>query len=301
MKLFLGRSTKNWLFYLGIISILFASIYAYVVGEDMVKSSRNYSDMSLEVVLILVLILAPIIEEFIFRGLFTGRKWMKIVSLILIPLIVLASDNGWLDIVLLLLFVIAYFLNQKYPSEYIRNLALLANVLLFAAVHYKMEEIIDPELFYFAFFQIGLGSLLLWSIVNFGIIQAIVLHFAWNATLMIFMFYNLHYVDASLNVYENSDFKVEWKRVPRFNSKSSSVRIVNEDSIIANNIEARELYQLLDSSNESDSGENIRLLQTEGFMKYDFEIISKKTGKQSIKREALGFLEIDLIYRYRRK
>lgn len=294
----LRNTTKNWLLYGAIISMITAVILLIILGEEMVQGSRNISDFPFITILFLSAILAPIYEEFVFRGIYSSKKLFKIVSCILLPVFVLLSDTGLLAPVLLAFFGITYVLFMKYEINYMEDLSMLLNVLLFTSVHYKIEEFIDPSMFYYAFFQFALGSLFIWLILNFGILKAIISHVIWNFTLMIIMVYGLHYPDEEINTFENSEIRVEWKRVPRFDDKNTLIKNIDDDTLIAKNVDARFFYKFLKNPhNLKLKEEGFRLLQTENFMKYDFEVIVKNDQVDSLRQETVDFLiEEKLIY-----
>ena len=292
----LKQKKKNWLLYLGIASLSLAIFFLVVKGADFIKGSRNFSDLPLGYLLVLVMLLAPIYEEFVFRGLYTSKRWFRLVSFILLPVFVLLSDTGILAPILLVLFGISYFASLKFEIKYITDISLLLNIIVFTAVHYKMDEFVDPSLFFFAFFQFAGGAILLWLILNYGILKAILLHIIWNSTLMIFMLYNLQYPDIDINKYENSEIIIEWRRVPKFDDNISTIREVNEDSLSARNVEARFLFKYLSNQVDKENLSNLRILQTESYMKNDFNISSKSTGSP-VEEPVMNFLiEKELIY-----
>ena len=167
---------------------------------------------------------------------------------------------------------------------------MLLNVLVFAVLHYEMEELGNPAYFYFAFFQFGIGAILLWVIINYGVLKAILSHAAWNLSLMIFMLISLQYPDETLDYFEDENIIVEWNRVPKFESDKTLIRKVNEDSLIAENVEARYLYKYLSTAQKADSiNRDYRILQKENYMKYNFKILNKRDTK-SIEKFTRDFL-----------
>lgn len=294
----LKRTNKNWLFYLAIFSIVIAVILLIILGDSHVQGSRNISDLPFKLTILLAALVAPVYEEFIFRGLYTSKKVLKIISLILLPVFVLISDSGLLATILLILFGITYLLSQKFELEYLKDISMFLNILLFTSGHYKMEEFIDPSMFYFAFFQFALGAFFIWLIINFGIFKAILSHIIWNSTMMLFMVLGLQYPDEDVNRFENSEITVEWRRVPKFTDQGTFIKNINDDTLIAKNVEARFFYKFLKNPHDLKFKEkNFRLLQTENYMRYNFKVIEKDDKEDAIRDKTIEFLkEEKLIY-----
>ncbi|CAL67699.1 CPBP family intramembrane metalloprotease [Christiangramia forsetii] len=294
----LKNTHKNWLLFLAIFSMIIAVILLLNIGEKLVQGSRNFSDLAFGITVLAVAILAPIYEEFVFRGIYTSKKVFRIISFILLPVFVLLTEAGILSIILLIFFGISYILSIRFEIRYMKDLSMFLNILLFTSVHYKMEELVDPAMFYFAFFQFALGSLFIWIILNFGIFRAVLSHVIWNSTMMVIAVLAVQYPDEEINRFENSEITVEWKRVPKFNDKISSIKNISDDTLIAKNVEARFFYKFLkDPHDLRFCDKNFRLLQTENYMRYNFNVVVQNSQVDSLREKTIDFLiEQKLIY-----
>ena len=149
---------------------------------------------------------------------------------------------------------------------------------------------------YFALFQFAIGAILLWLVLNFGILKAILTHAGWNISMMLIMLFWLQYPDKILNTFETEQVKVEWKRVPRFESYTIQIKQIHEDTLLAENVEARFLYKYLSSPEQLDSIQDYRILQQENYMRYNFMVVNK-AGKSSLAQTCKDFLlEEKLVY-----
>ena len=114
--------------------------------------------------------------------------------------------------------------------------------------------------------------------------------------MMLLMLFWLQYPDKTLNTFETEEFKVEWKRVPRFESDTIQIKQINEDTLLAENVEARFLYRYLSSPEQLDSIQDYRILQQENYMRYNFMVVNK-AGKSSLAQTCKDFLiEEKLVY-----
>lgn len=220
---------------------------------------------------------------------------MKIISLITLPIFVLTSGINWLHTGLLVLFGFSFIVFYKTSNKLAGLVAIISNIFLFASVHYEPQELANMDTFYFAFFQLGLGALLIWVILNFSIWKAVLVHFAWNFSFTLFTLAGLHFVDEDWKNFENDKILVEWKEVPRFQGLNSKVEYVNSDTLKATNIEARKLYKMINLA-KSDSLKDFRILQYDSYKKYNFEISYKIPEEDSIKEKTSEFLLKELIY-----
>ncbi|TRO65607.1 CPBP family intramembrane glutamic endopeptidase [Christiangramia sabulilitoris] len=295
-KLF--HTKKSWLPIMGLSSLLFGFAFLLFLSAEFVQSSRNHSDISIGVMMFAAIIVAPLFEELFFRGFFTGKNWLKWTGVTGLFLFVLLGELNLLAIGLLLGFLTCYFAYVKFQINSFYDFAILLNILLFTVVHYKMEELIDPDLFFLAFFQFGLGAIFTWLVLNYGILKSILFHSAWNGTMMIIMLLAIQYPGEELHKYENSRVYVEWNRSPRFDSHNTFVQNVNNDTLIGRHVEARYLYKFLNGFDKEEMrSENLRLLQTENYMRYNFKAVIKTSDDNDLKKGVTDFLfEKKLIY-----
>ncbi|GGG22175.1 hypothetical protein GCM10011532_01550 [Christiangramia forsetii] len=108
----------------------------------------------------------------------------------------------------------------------------------------------------------------------------------------------VQYPDEEINRFENSEITVEWKRVPKFNDKISSIKNISDDTLIAKNVEARFFYKFLkDPHDLRFCDKNFRLLQTENYMRYNFNVVVQNSQVDSLREKTIDFLiEQKLIY-----
>ncbi|TYB78989.1 CPBP family intramembrane metalloprotease [Bizionia myxarmorum] len=90
---------KVWILYTALFSIALAIVF--LCFSDSAVLSDQQVDKPFFQIAFLAVILAPIIEELIFRGYFSSQKYLKWVSILLLPIFVILISTH-LTVILLL-------------------------------------------------------------------------------------------------------------------------------------------------------------------------------------------------------
>lgn len=286
----IANKSKNWLLMSGIIAAFLCGILYIFIGIDQpYEGSRNYSDKSLKFLLFAAVIFAPISEEIAFRGFYTGKKWMKIASFVVLPLFMLTgfTSGEWIIILLSILFITTYLLSLKFTNPHIVNFSIILNVLLFASIHYTSDDLLSPHFYYVPLAQIAAGCLLIWITINFNLLKAMLFHFLWNATFMILLIYGLQFPDTEFKTFSNESISIEWVEVPLFGQGKTKI-IETEGLIEGTNVEARFLYRIISGNQTPEQ----QIMQQDPYVKYNFKIKSMdaKNSRELLKNETKKFL-----------
>jgi membrane protease YdiL (CAAX protease family) len=176
------------------------------------------------------MIIAPIMEEFAFRGWLKLTNRRKIISLVLIVIYVHSVSNSLLlsAFILILLFL---FLFKIKP--YFFHLNILSTSLLFSLTH--VHNFNDPMITLASLTQLfGVGLILSYVVYRFGILYAIILH-AVNNTIA---FLPLIVVSNTAEpiVFENESYTATLKPVSLFDFKESNTYDYNDSISITNSL-----------------------------------------------------------------
>ena len=266
---------ENWLFVVFILLFALAiSCFFILDTAELMNNSRSQEDISLLVLVFAALIIAPVFEEFAFRGAFVNSKVYAIISLVLTTGFVALTYKNYYAIGAFALFVVAFFAYKQTSSKALFKLVCISNALLFGLVHYKMEDFVSIERGFIVLFQISIGFALIWITINFSLLRSMIAHGIYNALAMGIFIYSLQFPDTKLNRYEDENVTVEWQNVPYFESLESSYSIM-EDSIIAKSSTIALLYPSLTTA---DSIKKEKMIIIDPYMKQNFRIILKENA-----------------------
>ncbi|TDK46555.1 CPBP family intramembrane glutamic endopeptidase [Algoriphagus formosus] len=278
---------KNWLLVSGsaLLSLTILYLIAFKITPPLDRSQPGSFSNFYFVAFTLPVLVAPIIEEIGFRGFLTNNKVLQALFLLLPPLIFILS--GWNTLIFLLLVMVysLFFIYKRYGQDLILDMLLIASALCFSIHHLPSEASLTRSWLPFLSISFSLGLILSWIIINKSIWWAMLFHGAWNLLMAIIILLSLQFVSDDLHIVEGEDFKLEWRRVPFFESKVSSYSPEGDELQITN----MNIQDILGIVNPSllDS-----FAISEPFMKYDIELKSNG-GYEIVKRDLIQALESD--------
>ena len=205
------------------------------------------------------LLIAPIIEEFVFRGYFTQKKVMIFISLIGSIIYVVITENYYL-LSLIALLIILHFFKSKKDYFYILS------CLFFSVVHYKLKDFGSFFTILPMFFQFSLGAILIWVVINFGILKSIIFHFLYNFIVVVVMSIPLQFPNQDINNKDYCGYNIEWNKVPILNNRTY-ISKPNDYVIVVENITIIDFYNTFKKKNES-----IAINVNEKFYKFRFKV-----------------------------
>lgn len=224
-------------------------VFCYVFGIESIfeNSSRANVNYSFVVFCFSVVIVAPIMEEFTFRGSFTESSKLKIVSIISIPILILYL--GKLELIIpvvlyVILLILDIRLNLNKPFIY------FFNATLFAFFHYQLIDFYNLKSIVPMFMHLGLGLLLIWVVINKTIVKSIIIHAFYNFILVLISFIYLQYPDSRVKSIEEEKISIEWKKVPILNSRNSAYQIHGDKKIEGKAISPIKILHLLGLNGE---------------------------------------------------
>lgn len=266
---------KVWILYIAVFSIILGLFFFYF--SDKVLLEDEQTDKPFFQIAFIAIIIAPIIEELIFRGYFSEKKYIKWAGIILLPIFIVLTAPNYLSISCVIFLYVFLILNFLFKNKSIENSIIIINALLFSTLHFSASDFNHVFSLYAILFIFALGLIATWLTINFGLLKAILFHFIWNSGAMLLVFFALQYPDLNTENFENEIIKMEWERSPIINNNKNGISYSN-DKIIASNVTLNSLLNFLRQV-EKDNYYFGEYYQSEVFMKYNFKIYLKDSTK----------------------
>ena len=258
---------KNWVLYSGILGVLIGVVILWLYAGEYVNSRLNIQGNFISVAFFSIII-APFFEEIAFRGYFTKIKKIQIISLVCLGLYVLLFFNS-INVILFLLFLFLLFLNRK--NERKKNWGIIVSIILFGTLHYQVSDFTSLVFLYSIFIQIGLGAVLLWIVINFGLKRAMIMHALFNFIMLSYSYFLIiNKTDFSQKKMENKDIYVVWKKEFNVFPKSKKMTF-SEVHFEAENYNPLQVYQAIRPLNEAQQ----QLFIKEPFISYTISFYLK--------------------------
>ncbi|MGB1210218.1 MAG: lysostaphin resistance A-like protein [Lacinutrix venerupis] len=275
---------KNWLLSLGLLfltlGLIALSIFQGNISSESIKTANNVYTIPYWVLILFVIILAPILEEFIFRGVFTKNKKIKWFSLFTVSIFVILSNNIAFQI-LFVVYLISLIYNNSKRTSFSYNSLIVINSLLFSIAHIDNERLLIIEASISPLFiRFALGLFFIWICINFSIIKSMLFHASWNIIPLVFLSYSIFFPNPKVENFENNDLQVTWHRISKTSSKVNIYPKGQQNSILSES-EALFLLKSVEWSKEKNDSIIKNYIPMEPYMSYKFNIKLKDTTNKS--------------------
>ncbi len=246
---------ENYLLKIGIPVFICFTLLAIILDHfnitDASSRETRFNDINNVTAMILSgVVIAPLFEEFFFRGAFTEKKYLKYISYFGIAFLVIMQQSYFL-IPLLILFIILFELKAKNNFQ---KYSFFINALLFSLMHYKFYDLLNVSSYPSILGTAGLALVLIWLVLNIGLWSSILAHFLVNGTVISTAIISYENTDKTLRKVETKDFVMTYQYVSLFENKSdtefseskgikasnTSVFIINK--LVCPNTELKKVY-----------------------------------------------------------
>jgi membrane protease YdiL (CAAX protease family) len=228
-----GAYQEKFLLKTGLFMFLFFSALSIVLDyfgfEDSSSRAIRFNDINIVKLLIAGVLIAPILEEITFRGMFTSKKYLKFISYGGIALFIIFQENYFL---IPFLFVQIFLFEYKNRKHFLK-ISYFVNAFLFSMMHYQFSDLLSISSFPGILGTLGLALVFIWLVINFGIWASILLHFITNFSLIIIAIIGYENLDQKTWKVENNNFEMTIQRVSLFEQKE--IVIFQDGSIDATN------------------------------------------------------------------
>ena len=266
----LKTKTNNRLLYSGAV-IFFCTSIIYIIistqSPDILPDNDKFGSFDNVFLIILsTLLIAPIFEEIIFRGIFTKRKFFTYYFYIGSLLMIAITKNYYLIALLILIFIIRL---GKFKESF-TSYCLIA--FLFALMHYGLDDFSNLYSFIPVFFQFSIGLILTWIVINFGIKWSILSHFTINFTIIASVIFVLQFPDKEKHFIENENNELNWEKTSIL-GKSNIV--FSENRVEAERVTIEKFLKTFNNQ----AVRNIKINDTLKLYRFNFKIESKNNIK----------------------
>lgn len=245
MKQKLSSYKENWLLKWGAISfllLLVLVIFHYFFSFE--PSIVFGSERGVKVIRFALMgaLIAPVIEEIGFRGIFLKNKLWVFLGFIIM--------GGYVLILANIIFTIFYFiyivLFLIWCSGHQENLSFkrsiyFINALLFTVAHITKD---------YSLFSLGIALQItsgfavtffcVWMVINFNLASAIIFHIFWNSLTLSTHLLGLQYPDTTIYTIENHAVRIEWQKNKIYPFKRN-YKILNDSTRVYNNYILKDL------------------------------------------------------------
>lgn len=287
------KRKSNWLLFTGLGLITLLLLLINFIEINFSQSSRAIlSFSSFQFYAITAIIIAPIVEEFAFRGNFFKNKTLKYISLAAflgLCVLEIASGNylGYVAVLYLLLFL----LDDFKLVELNKRILLSFSAIIFGVIHYEFIDFKNFDTAILILAQTGAGFILTWVFLNFKYTYSVITHAVYNGVILSVTAYVLATPDTTTQFYEDDTVKVSYEKAP-LNFKNAGVSITS-DTVLCTNCSLDDIVGML--GKEYAEANDIK--SQNSFVQYNLKATSKNLNFIEDKN-ALDFLfKTKLIYK----
>jgi len=258
---------ENNLLYFGA-GFFFCTTILYIITniyfEDKIKGlSRLNFNIDFSSLIFLSLFIAPIVEEFIFRSIFLNKKLYQYFFFIGSSIYALTTDNFYLLIIIAAYFII-YNKNKK------TSILFYFSASIFTLVHYQLSDFTSIFTVVPMFLQFSLGLILIWVVINFGLMKTILLHFLYNFIIILPLVVALQFPDKKENIVKYGDTVLLWNKTEYFGKTRINV---SKEKIEIQRSSIKDFYGIYGNK------ENLMIDDTLKVYRYNFKVINKNNEK----------------------
>ena len=216
-------------------------------------------------------IIAPIIEELIFRGPIIKRKKLSISIIIILTLnlIISAYTRNFAATFLTSLFIVSSLLYIKKDSKANFWFIVTVSSVSFGMSHYN--AILNKlNLLNLPYIQLGLGFILCAITFKFGLKKSIIVHSVYNTFITLWLFLTIQFPDSETFDIEQEQFKICIKQVPYYKKDYRSSSYSKKDGThIYKNISIKKLLKYPPMSKFNPTSQ---WMSNDYFSRYNIEI-----------------------------
>lgn len=278
---------KNWMIVSGVL-LLFTSLFVILYFDVTLPYSKSRFESTgtfFVKFFIAPLLIAPVIEELLFRGFLSRSKVVNALFLLLGVGALFFFNFHWVLVILILLTYVVYLSYFYTKIEWLLDVAILLSALVFGSVHYSAEELNFLQTLPFFLVQFSGGLILSWVIYTKNFLSGVISHAVWNLIIVGISLYGLQFVDTTTSKTAYGESSMVYKKVPIFYSSVSSYKIEDQE-LIAKNMTVFDVIKYMDE----------RYLDTFNittpYMKYDIHIsLEGISGANDFNSNAMRLLE----------
>ncbi len=241
---------ENYLLKIGISLFICFTLLAIILDHFKITeaSSREtrFNDINNVVIMIFgAVVFAPVSEELFFRGVFTGKKYLKYISYFGMAFFVIMEQSYFL-IPLLILFILLFELKTRNNFQ---KYSYFVNALLFSLMHYKFYDLFSISSYPSITGTAGFALTLIWLVRNFGLWSSMLAHFLLNGTAISMAIIGYESSDRTLKTVETNDFVMTYQYVSLFEN-DETIEFTQNKEVRAENASMNNINKLFCTKTE---------------------------------------------------
>ena len=190
-------------------TILYSIINYY--DATLIESKDKFGDFdSILLIFFSVIIIAPILEELIFRGFFLKKK---IFTYLFFGGGILFTFIAQTYYVIILLFIIGV-LDFGFKINRNSKIIYFLNSLFFALIHYNLDVFTNIYSIIPVFFQFSVGLILIWITINYSLIKSMIFHLFFNFLIVGSLLFALQFPDTKVNTIKDNNIVFTYHKTP---------------------------------------------------------------------------------------
>lgn len=280
-QLWQSHLSKVWL-WIGIACFILGlcGFYYFGTNDQVQPMDEFFRILPLPLVLAYVVVVGPIFEELAFRSWTIGKKWAKILGLILISIYLYFVLRNYILIVGCEIILSLLFFYKKIPDRF-RLIGLMVVInFLFGFIHVGNVGEWGMKVSY-TIYAMGIGLLLSYVALRFKFIYAVILHILWNGMVTLLEKDELMKHSSKSVTYQSEVIDVSANRVwLGFKEASNYDAYINAnnlmDSVILENNTLNELVKYWFEKDNNDSNTYFRYIMSISHPYYTGKIWFKK-------------------------
>lgn len=262
-----------------ICSYIFAFLYSFFANTETSGSENGIVLLPL----IYGVLIAPVIEELIFRGIYTKKNiflWFYIIGVTSYILLL----KAYIGIPVFLIHLWILISQKKEENKYV-SLGYFLNAFLFSVMHINLSEDIGVITLLQTSIRLGIGLILIWLVLNFNLLVSIIVHSLHNFIVFLIQFIavsSMSDMDITKTVDINSH-RLEWKTNNDIFLKEKRLLFSN-DTLKGYNCTFQELLSFRGVSINNDTVDFNTVFKKQ---KYDILLIKKDSLSAQITEQQL--------------
>ena len=211
---------------LSFLLIIIQTIYVGSINNIELPPSEPTESDSITFLLaiaILTFTVVPVIEEFLFRGVFFKKKYLALsaffISAVYVVIFHFHSFSIYLFLPYALLFTIWMFSRKK--SRVLFKGLLVSNAIFFQALHVDFSDF--NYFIMCSLFILGIGFVFMvqYLFFNYDFSRAVLFHAVWNFIVVAIGVLDLQFPSEEIKNVENEKIRIEWKEAAIFDKKQA--------------------------------------------------------------------------------
>lgn len=276
--MFFFAKQHNWILKQAVIVYGLFILFYFILDIELTPRVEYGLDKpkSIWLTLIGIVIIAPVFEELIFRGIFLNKQ----IRLVFYIIFIVASGISFYSndllvigsfILAIMSIVLIFELLKKPFKKTIVTFKVIISSAAFALNHANNETFENFSNGVLLLNTFGAGLILTWIVINYGLFKAMLVHAIYNGGSFLVYLLVISISNVPSSIHCENDICVEWSLVSAFNNKS--VVIQDQNGINGSSVS---VYNLIQKSTLHSVTEAFNITISDPHKRYNIKIYSEE-------------------------